>query len=467
MPFIPPSGSRCATWLVALLVAGASVAYAPAARAQGAPPRDSVRDATSSASAVVLDSLAARLARTEEALRLLREQLATESASQVRLRSRIQLELSARLIMNTARTVGTLQGGESPVYVLPDRPRDPINGSSGRSNLGTSLRQTMIGATATVDSVFGGTLAADLELDFFARALDATPPVFPEPRLRTARVFLTWPKTDVMVGMETPLISDLNPITSAGVGIPVFATAGNLWNWLPQLRVTRTVWQSTGPGAPSLAVQGALLSPYVNEKHLANPAGPDAGALSGRPALESRVRLRWGEEHETVAAQGVLTSGGEIGIGGHRGRLRVAGDALLTSWATTIDARVALGGRLELRGEAYRGQLLRGLGGGAIGQNFGTSTGPGDPGARLGDTAGWLQLNGQLSPTMLSGAGCGTDRVHRAAVDRKRNTVCAAHVQWRPAQPLLVSLEWREFRTRYTAGLLRGSHLNLGLGIEL
>ncbi len=431
---------------------------APPLTAQSASPRDS---------AVAIDSLTSRLARAEEALRLLRDQVATESAAQVRMRSRVQLELSARVIMNSFRSVGNLQGADAPVFANLERPRDPLSGSAGRTNLGVSFRQTLLGATATMDSVLGGTFAADLEFDFFARATDATPPVFPEPRLRTARVFLTWPRTDVMLGMETPLISDLNPISSAGVGIPVFATAGNLWNWLPQVRVTRTLYSQEGGRALSVALQGAVMSPYANERHLASLTGPDAGALSGWPAVESRLRLRWGEGHDAVAAQGVLTSGGEIGVGGHRGALRVVGDTTMASWATSVDARVALGHRLELRGEAYRGRLVRGLGGGGIGQNFGAISGPGDPGAPLTDTAGWLQLNAQVSPTLLAGAGCGTDRVHGATAERKRNSVCAAHAQWRPAQPLLLSLEWRDLRTRYASGLMRGSHLNLGLGIEL
>ncbi|MBY0489221.1 MAG: hypothetical protein K2R93_05225 [Gemmatimonadaceae bacterium] len=457
-------GRRNVAHRVRMLMLGAGLAVAaPRAPldAQVAPPRDSTSTATS------LDSLAARLARTEEALRLLREQLATESAAQVRLRSRAQLELSARLVMNSFRSSGNLQGGESPVFASPDRARDPEYGSAGRSNLGASFRQTLIGATATIDSVLGGTLAADLEVDFFARATDANPPLFPEPRLRTARVFLTRPKTDIMLGTETPLISDLNPISSAGVGIPVFATAGNLWNWLPQLRVTREVWSRAGARAVSVALQGALMAPYANERHLANLTGPDAAALTGKPAVESRVRVRWGTEHDVVAAQGVHTRGGEIGVGVHSGALRVAGDSSLHSWAVSTDLRVPLGTRVELRGEGYRGRLIRGLGGGAIGQNFGTLGVSEQPGVPLTDTAGWLQLNAQMTPMLIAGGGCGTDRVHERAVDRRRNTACAVHTQWRPTQPLFISFEWREFRTRYNSGLARGRQLNLGLGIEL
>lgn len=457
-PTVDPRGRHRVAQFAGLLMLALGAARAPL-DAQSTSPRDTT--------AAAVDSLAARLARAEDALRLLREQLATESASAVRLRSRAQLDLSARVVMNGFRSSGNLQGAESPVFAAPDRARDAEYGSAGRANLGASFRQTLLGATATIDSVLGGTLAADIELDFFARATDANPPLYPEPRLRTARVFLTRRKTDIMIGTETPLISDLNPISSAGVGIPVFATAGNLWNWLPQLRVTRELWSRDGARTISLALQGALLAPYANERHLANPTGPDAAALTGRPAMESRVRLRWGTEHDVVAAQGVHTSGGEIGIGVHGGSMRVAGDSTLDSWAVSADLRMPVGSRLELRGEGYRGHLIRGLGGGAIGQNFGTLGTALQPGVPLTDTAGWLQLNAQLSAMLIAGAGCGTDRVHERQVDRRRNSACAVHTQWRPVQPLFLSFEWREFRTRYAAGLARGRQLNLGLGIEL
>ncbi|MGZ9247770.1 MAG: hypothetical protein ACXW61_18440, partial [Gemmatirosa sp.] len=142
------------------------------------------------------------------------------------------------------------------------------------------------------------------------------------------------------------------------------------------------------------------------------------------------------------------------------------------SRAVTVDARVTLARGLELRGEGYAGgQLVRGLGGGAIGQAFGRAAAGAPPGALgppLRDAAGWAQLNWQPHPVLIGGAGCGVN-----AVDgddrpvRQRNAVCAAHVAWRPVQPLLVGLEWRRLRTRYDVGAFVAHHLNLALGVEL
>lgn len=449
-------------WSALLLTASAR-----ALSAQGPPPRDSLaRDSTSVR--ITLDSLAARLERAEAALSLLREHVATESSTQVRTRSRVQLELSARLIVNGWRTTGIGSNTEVPTFAAVARPADPQYGSVGRRSLGLSMRQSIVGASVSVDSVLGGVLLADIELDFFSRALDPNPPLFPEPRLRTARATLAWPRTEVMVGMETPLISDLNPITAAGVAIPTFAAAGNLWNWLPQIRVTRELWRRHAAMPVSIALQGAVMSPFSADRHVTDAAGLDAGQLSGRPALESRARLQWGHDDEIAGLQSVLSRGGEIGLGTHGGWLRAVGDTNLTSWATSADARIALGHGVEIRGEAYRGRLLRGLGGGAIGQNFGLlGENVERPGVPLTSAAGWVQLNAQWHPRVIAGVGCGTDRVLGVSADRRRNSVCAVHAMWRPAQPLLLSFELRNFNTRYAGGLQQARHVNIGFGIEL
>ena len=452
-------------WSVLLLTVSAR-----ALLAQG-PPRDSTvrdslpRDATHAREA--LDSLAARVARAEAALALLREQVATESSTQVRLRSRIQLELSARLIVNGWRTSGTASSSEVPTFATVARPRDPQYGSTGRHTLGLSMRQSIVGASVSVDSVLGAVLLADIELDFFSRALDPNPPLFPEPRLRTARAILAWPRTEIMVGIETPLISDLTPITAAGVAIPTFTAAGNLWNWLPQLRVTRELWRPSSATPVSIALQGAVMSPFSADRHVSDVSGPDAGQLSGRPAFESRARLRWGIGEEMGGLQSVLQRGAEVGVGTHIGWLRAVGDSNMTSWATSADARVAVGHGIEIRGEAYRGRLLRGLGGGAIGQNFGVLGNVDKPGVPLTDAAGWIQLNTQWHPRVIAGVGCGTDRVLGSSADRRRNSVCAVHAMWRPTQPLLFSFELRNVKTRYAAGLQHARHFNFGIGIEL
>lgn len=161
----------------------------------------------------------------------------------------------------------------------------------------------------------------------------------------------------------------------------------------------------------------------------------------------------------------------EIGVGVHRGWVRVDGEGRLASTAVTMDARLVLAPRVELRGEAYVGELVAGLGGGAIGQSFGRppdGAPAGTRGAPLRNAAGWAQLNVRPTEAWLAGVGCGVDRVKdEDRPTRRRNTACAAHVRWRPIEPLLFGLEYRRLSTLYPNGSFDVDHVNLALGFEL
>ncbi|MBL0171469.1 MAG: hypothetical protein IPP90_12175 [Gemmatimonadaceae bacterium] len=430
--------------------------------AQTTPPRDSV------ARSVSADSLSARLARAEADIALLRQQVATESSTSVRLRSRLRLDLHARLLTNAFLTTADANNPEVPIFAKAPGGVSAEYGASGGRVLGLSIRQTTIGGSVSVDSVLGATFSSDVELDFFAGQTTDGPPLFPPPRLRTVRGFLRWERTELMIGADTPLMSDLDPVGVAAIGIPDFSAAGNLWNWLPQVRLTRDVGVlRAGHHAVHWAVQGALINPFSGDRHVDEVDGVDAGLRSARPSVEARLRAQWGREHDPTSSQRIGDRGGEIGLSAHRGWLRVSGDSLTVSRAVGADVRIGLSYGLELRGEAYQGRLLRGLGGGGIGQNFAPSSRGETLGDPLTDTAGWLQLNAQLRPTLMVGSGCGTDRVHNGQPSRQRNSACATHLEWRPSLPLLFGAEFRSIATRGPTGRYATRHFNLFFGIEL
>ena len=210
-----------------LLVLG--LCAANALRAQGTSSSAAQRDST----ARVVDSLSARLARAEDAIALLRRQLATEANSAVKTRSRLQLELSGRVQINAFTSNARMNNTELPVFVREtDAPASGgRNGTAGARILGASIRQTVLGASLGVDSVLGGAFIGDVDVDFFATptaGVDAFPT--PRPRLRTAHAQLIWPRTELMIGADAPLIADVDPKSLATVGVPGFAAAGNLWN---------------------------------------------------------------------------------------------------------------------------------------------------------------------------------------------------------------------------------------------
>ena len=444
----------------ALLVVAGSPGTQPAG-AQRAP-TDTTRQPRDT---LALDSLRARLTRAEAAIALLREQLAGESESTVHTKSRVRLELSAQVLTNAFATLGRVNNVDVPQTVLPPPPA----GAEPATNdaLGLTLRQTRIGIATSVGDVLGGAFGGDLDFDLFGGAQNGPGDrrLFPEPRLRTARARLVWARTELMIGSETPLISDLNPMSLAAVGIPDFSGAGNLWNWLAQVRITRELTtMGRGPRAVRLAIQAAVLAPYTNTVAAGEPDAVDAGERSRRPAIEGRLRAGWGDEEEraTTGTATIGDRGGEIGIGMHRGWVATAPGRLEVSRAVSLDAHVVLTRGVELRGEAYAGQVLRGLGGGGIAQNFGAL------GAPVRDVAGWAQLNVQPHEVLVTGIGCGIDRVDpEANPARLQNTVCAAHAAWRPVQPLVIGVEYRQLATRFRTGTYGARHVNLVFGFEL
>jgi hypothetical protein len=435
------------------------------------PPPDSARRGSDTLS---LDSLMARLARAEAAIAILRQQAADEAESAVHTRSRFHVELSAQILTNAFVTSGRVNNTDVPQTVLV-----PLVPGSAPSNsaFGVTLRQSRLGAATSIDNVAGATFAGDVDVDFFGGVQNGSGDrrLFPEPRLRTARARLIWSKTELMMGSDTPLISDLNPLSLASVGTPDFSGAGNLWNWLGQLRLTQTIG-SLGTGARRLrwAIQGAVMTPYAAQTGSGDPDLVDAGERSARPAFEGRLRTQWGDEASgaaTVSGALIGSRGGELGIGMHRSWVATTSGVLKESHAVSIDGHFIVAPRVELRGEAYSGRLLRGLGGGAIAQNFGTPP-VGSPSSALGppirDVAGWAQINVQPVQPVIAGIGCGIDATRAEdAATRLQNTVCAAHADWRPVQPLVFGLEYRQLGTRYSTGIFSARHFNIILGFEL
>jgi hypothetical protein len=253
-----------------------------------------------------------------------------------------------------------------------------------------------------------------------------------------------------MIGQEMPLISPHNPVSLAAVGTPGFTYAGNLWLWLPQIRGTL---QTAGP--LRFGVQGAVLAPTSGDPNGLFDTQFDPAERTKTPYLQGRVKLAWGAD-ETA---------GEIGVGYHVGKVWDVNNEVQDSHAVGADVLVPIGPKLELRGEFFSGQLLRGLGGGGIGQGFGLGgTTP------VRSTGAWGQLNFRLTPRILVGAGYGFDDPDDADLaptgTRLLNTTQEAHLHWRPSGPLVFGLEWRSMRTRYDASDYPNTHINLAFGFE-
>jgi hypothetical protein len=341
---------------------------------------------------------------------------------------------------NSART------NNSDVPVLADTDATGVTGASA------TMRQTRLGVFVTDPDVLGGAFSGEVDVDFFGgQQAAAGNRNFPLLRLRRAVGTVQWTHVQILLGQETALVSDRNPRSLAGVGVPDFSNAGNLWFWIPQARVTWEYGYTL-----RLAVQGAVLAPISGAPQGALTTQADSGERSGRPYVEGRVRLGWGPTDDPS----------EVAVGGHIGWLRgfdsLTGDSLLQSRAVTFDTRLKFG-PAEILGEAFIGQAIAGLGGGGIGQNTGVG------GAPVRTKGGWGQLNVRPRTAWMFGGGCGIDDpkdVDVPATGRFRNFVCEGHVEWRPPGPLVFGFEFRRLQTRYQAGDFTVNHLNLAAGFR-
>ena len=385
-----------------------------------------------------VDSLSEALKAAQARLDALEQKVGDAVENGVHTRSGTRMELTGRVVLNAFGNSGRVNNVDNPQFARADA-AGPHRGG------GMSMRQTLLAFRVSSPDVAGAQFVGDLNTDFYGGQFPSSGGrTFPLIRLRTAKALLRWSSSELMVGQEVPLIAPINPTSTAASGTPLFATAGNLWLWLPQVRV------SLGGFKPNtMAIQFAVLAPTSGDPANSFDTDLDAAERSGRPFMETRVRFRWDMSERP----------GEIGCGAHVGWVR--GDSA-RSQAVACDLQ-APWSIFELRAEAFTGRALRGLGGGGIGQSLTTL---GDPVAGVG---GWAQLNVNPSSIWGFGAGCGVDDPEDSdlpATARLRNVSCGGHFTTHPSGPLLMGLEARRLVTNYAAGKFRVDHINLFFGFE-
>ena len=361
----------------------------------------------------------------------------------------VQAEVHGLILMNAFANDAAVNNSDVPQFVLPPPPAGGLPASGG----GATLLQSRVTATALVSDVAGGQLTGELDVDVFGGQQPSTGGrTFPLVRLRRAFAVLERGRLTLFAGQEAPPIAEINPSSLASIGIPEFAGAGNLWLWIPQLRIGARL---ANAAAVRLGVEVAILAPTSGDAQSAFFTQPDIAERSSRPYLQGRLRARWGAGEEQ----------GEVSLGGHYGWLAVGPSRRVTSRALAAGIWTPLVRGLELRGEAYVGQALAGLGGGGIGQNFGLDS------AVVAARGGWAQLNVRPAGAWEIGAGVGLDDPNDAdlvpASQRLRNLAVEGHTSWRRA-PIVLGAEVRLLRTRYGPGLgtVKAAHFNLAAGFE-
>jgi len=359
----------------------------------------------------------------------------------------IEASLHGLILLNAFHTTDNVNNSDVPQIVVP-----PSEASPEASTSSATARQSRLTAFALVPEFAGGALEGELDVDFFGGQQPSTGGrTFPLLRLRRAVAKLTWNQVALLVGQESPPLVEVSPSSVASIGFPDFAGAGNLWLWIPQVRLSADLESS---GGVRVGAEVAALAPTSGDPQGTFLTQPDIAEQSGRPFLQGRVRGRWGQAEQM----------GEVSAGGHYGWILDAAGEKVASKALALSVWTPLGSKLDFRAEAFTGQAVAGLGGGGIGQNMVRD------GVPVRSAGGWAQLNVRPTPQWEIGGGGGVDDPDDedlGETSRLRNVAVEGHVTWRKL-PAVVGLEVRRIRTRYRdpVGDLTATHINLGMGFE-
>ena len=269
----------------------------------------------------------------------------------------LETELHGLILVNAFANSEDVNNSDVPQFALPPRPPGGLPSSAA----GGTVRQSRIQVRATVSEFAGGRLSGNLDVDFFGGQQPSTGGrTFPLLRIRRAFAEFTRGRLGVLVGQEAPPIVEINPSSLASIGIPGFAGAGNLWLWIPQVRVGVDSPRWAGPDSGSKLRHWPRLPATPRPPSSPSRISPSGAAdricraASGPDGEVERLRGRSTSGDTSAGWPSVPMSGSHPTPGGER-----------------MDAARA---RTRLRGEAYTGQAVAGLGGGGIGQNFGVDS---------------------------------------------------------------------------------------------
>jgi hypothetical protein len=402
---------------------------------------------------------------------MLESQVETQEQTKVESESKYPVKITGLLLLNGFVNTRAV-----------DMPATPTLAVGGSGSTGLSVRQTILGFDAQGPHLFGASSFADLHVDFdgvsssgnyansYSGPYSANATLL---RLRTAHAGLKWQHTEAFFSLDHPIFSPDTPTSLTAIAEPALAWSGNLWTWNPQAGVKQEV-----PISPSGSVQlqaalvdvgDAPLSPTTSPLGTSTGTPPSNAEQSRWPGVEARVALLGSGLNEDGA--------NHFGIGGYFAPHHTSLGPTFTSWASTLDARLLMPGRLELTGSFYRGLALGGLGGGAF-KDFVYRVDP-DTGSYylhpLDDVGGWAQLKEKINQRVQLNGAFGIDNAFAGEVRRfavpagtlyqnlSRNRTYTGNVIYSPSAYLLFSLEYRHLDSAPVLTLPAGSNI-LGLG---
>ena len=389
------------------------------------------------------------------------------------------LRVYGTLLLNISTSDTVQVGQDVPLWPLPGNvPVTFPDGTTKRAGaVGDTLftaRQSILGVQISPKAPVAGWSPSGLvEIDFFGSrpvdpSLQPQDRVFNQPRLRRAYLQLDKGSWRIVAGQDKAILAPLDPISLSHVAIPLGATAGDLWAWLPQVRVENR----HKFGKSTLLVQGGVLRPSFGDSRLTDQSGVNGSAVDStfsgfgergrQPFYEARVAFSHPMAGRTAT----------IAVSGHYGREAVGADKGIDSAAEAIDWAIPIHKYLILRGEAFTGANLVPFEGG-IDQGVAFTPAVANTPAqfrKIADEGGWAELISPVTPKDILYAGAGTDdprdRDLMPGTTRSKNSFVWASYFRKLAPDVTLAFEYSfwDFRTRSFIGPDLGPRLTSGRG---
>ncbi len=411
-------------------------------------------------------------ASIEEEYQLLSGKVDDQYQTKVESASKYRVRLSGIVLMNLVSNQGVVDSIDLPTLAYA-RPA----GNSGGS-FGATLRQSEIGFEAFGPAVAGAKTKADLQLDL-AGGFPSVPNGINSGlvRLRTATMRMDWANTSIVAGQDAIFFSPNSPASFATLAIPALTYAGNLWSWVPQIRVEHKV--ALGEES-SLLFQGGILDPVSGEAPGTVPGGAVPGTSYYRQAGPGEASRQPAYGTRIAWTRNVFGQPLRVGVGGYYSRQDYGFNRNVDGWAGMTDVELPLSHQLSLSGKFYRGRAIGGLYG-AFGQSVLFSGDPSLPSTEaqgLNSIGGWAQLKYRPANKWEFNAAFGMDNPY--ASDLKyfaypqsygdpmlaRNQGSFVNMIYRPRSDLVFSAEYRHLTTySLTDGGNSAGHFNLMMGV--
>jgi hypothetical protein len=435
------------------------ISRAPAA---GAPQPAGEPPAAGSAASPPQHSLESRVAALEDSAQLLNSKVDDQYQTKISSGSKYRVRLSGIALVNVFSNRGNVDNQDFPTWANTRGPLDP------KGSFGATLRQSELGFEVFGPQVFGAKTSGNIQVDFAGGFPEVPDGVnYGLLRLRIADIRLDWDRTALVAGQDNIFVSPLSPTSFASLATPALSYAGNLWGWIPQVRLQHRFDISD---QQSLTVQGGIIDNLVGQQPpYTYFRDPQAGERTGQPAYGTRVAWTGSLFGQPIT----------LGAAGYYGRQDWGLNRHVDGWAGLSDWQIPFGPRFEFSGEFYRGRAASGLGA-AFDQGVVFNGNPSLSTTRLralDSIGGWSQLKFKATPKLEFNGAYGLDSPFASEVRSfinpayassylQRNQGALLNFVYRPKSDLLFSGEFRHLRTYYADDSNpRADQVNMTMGI--